>query len=309
MAKLTAAAINFYKQGAEVFTNLVERYRQAKDAPLWQYQAGESHYAYENFEKAIEEYSKVRTLNAKHESVPESLYAIASCCEYLAKNAEAAGNEADKEKWYGKLYEANEVLVQNYPTSPYTADACINLGNKHYNEGLAEGLEKAEVIRLYKLAIDRYNQALGIPGISAESKAQANDFVRLTSAALAADVYIAAHDNLDKAKLAAKNVRNAALEKVIVEFQDIIKTYPNTKYADLAHVQIGEAYIVLADSDNKYYNLAVDSFDRLWGKYGEQDPADPQVAQALDYAQSQINSILNFMQAENIPRIQRSDNE
>lgn len=307
--ELTAAAINFYKQGAEVFTNLVERYRQAKDAPLWQYQAGESHYAYENFEKAIEEYSKVRTLNAKHESVPESLYAIASCCEYLAKNAEAAGNEADKEKWYGKLYEANEVLVQNYPTSPYTADACINLGNKHYNEGLAEGLEKAEVIRLYKLAIDRYNQALSIPGISAESKAQANDFVRLTSAALAADVYIAAHDNLDKAKLAAKNVRNAALEKVIVEFQDIIKTYPNTKYADLAHVQIGEAYIVLADSDNKYYNLAVDSFDRLWGKYGEQDPADPQVAQALDYAQSQINSILNFMQAENIPRIQRSDNE
>jgi outer membrane protein assembly factor BamD (BamD/ComL family) len=307
--ELTPAAISFYDQGADTFKDLVKRYPKAKDAPLWQYQAGESHYAYENFEKAIAEYSKVRAINPKHESVPESLYAITSSYNYLAKDAEQAGNETDKEKWNGKLYEANEVLVRDYPTSPYTADACINIGNKYYNEGLVEGIGKADVIRLYKLAIERYNQALGIPGISAESKAQAQDFVRQTSASLAADVYIATHANLDKAKLADKNMRNAALEKVIAEFQDIIKTYPNTKYANLSHVQIGEAYIVLADSDNKYWNLAVDSFDRLWSKYGEQEPSDPQVAQALTYAQGQISDILNFMQSENIPRIQRSDNE
>jgi tetratricopeptide (TPR) repeat protein len=307
--ELTPAAISFYQQGADTFVSLVKRYPKAKDAPLWQYQAGESHYAYENFEKAIAEYSKVRAINPKHESVPESLYAITTCYKYLGDNAEQAGNQADKDKWYEKLYETNEVLVRDYPTSPYTADACITLGNKYYNEGLVEGIGKADVIRLYKLAIERYNQALGIPGISAESKAQAQDFVRQTSASLAADVYIATHANLDKAKLADKNMRNAALEKVIAEFQDIIKTYPNTKYANLSHVQIGEAYIVLADSDNKYWNLAVDSFDRLWSKYGEQEPSDPQVAQALTYAQGQISDILNFMQSENIPRIQRSDNE
>ena len=307
--ELTPAAISFYDQGADTFKDLVKRYPKAKDAPLWQYQAGESYYAYNNFEKAIVEYNKVRAINPKHDSVPESLYAITTCYKNLGDSAEQAGNMADKEKWYAQLYEINEVLVQNYSTSPYAADACINLGNKFYNEGLVEDIEKSEVIRLYRLAIEKYNQALSIPGISAASKSQAQDFVRLTSAALAADVYIQTHENLDKAKLANKNVQNEALEKVIAEFQDIIKTYPNTKYSDLSHVQIGEAYIVLAESDDKYYNMALDSFDRLWSKYGDQDPADPKVAQALDYAQSQINSIMTFMQAENIQRIQRADNE
>ena len=127
--------------------------------------------------------------------------------------------------------------------------------------------------------------------------------MRDTETALAADLYIQATSNLDKAKLARKDAEETAINQVVAEFENIISMYNGTKYADLSLVQIGEAYMVRADNDDKYYNKALDSFDKLWSKYGAQPPTDTQVAKALKYAQNQINSISAYMKSQQIQRI------
>ena len=117
-----------------------------------------------------------------------------------------------------------------------------------------------------------------------------------------ADVYIQATKHFNTAKLVADDVRKTAIEDVIAEFQDIIKTYAGTKYSDLALVQVGEAYMILADEEDKYWNDALDYFDKLWGKYTDAPPVDAQVAKALRYAQSQVATIASFMESNNIHR-------
>ena len=117
-----------------------------------------------------------------------------------------------------------------------------------------------------------------------------------------ADVYARAAKHFNTAKLAAGDVRKTVIEDVIAEFQDIIKTYAGTKYADLALVQIGKAYMILADDEDKYWNDALDYFDKLWVKYTDAPPADAQVAKALRFAQSQVATITSFMESNNIHR-------
>ena len=299
---LSEAAVDLFLKAGEAFRDLVKRYPSAKDAPLWQYQAGESYYAAENFETAIAEYGKVRSINPNHESAPESLYAMATCYDAIAKVAEKANDLVAQEESYAKLYEINEVLAEKYPNSKYTADALINLGNKFFNEGSAQGIDKSERIRLYTVAIEKYQQAIDNPGIGSGSKGTAKAYLKDTLAALAADVYIQVTENFDKAKRAADDVQKAAIEDVIAEFQDIIKTYAGTKYSDLALVQIGEAYMILADEEDQYWNDALDYFDELWVKYTESPPVDAQVAKALRYAQSQVATITAFMESNNIHR-------
>ena len=284
------------------FKNLVKRFPTAKDAALWQYQAGESYYAAERYEDAIAEYRNVRSINPRHESAPEALYAMATCYNGLALVAEKANDAEAQEEWHQKLYEVNEILVQNYPASPYTADALITLGNRYYNDGAAEGIEKTERIRLYKLAIEKYQQAMDTPGLGAGSKTTAQGYIKDTMVALAADVYIQVTGHFDRAKVAEKSVQKAAIENVIAEYQDIVETYAITKYSDLALVQIGEAYMILADEDDQYWTDALDYFDKLWIKYTEAPPVDAQVAKALRYAQSQVATITSFMESNNIHR-------
>jgi outer membrane protein assembly factor BamD (BamD/ComL family) len=227
---------------------------------------------------------------------------MATCYDAIAKVAEKANDPVAQEESYSKLYEINEVLAEKYPNSKYTADALINLGNKFFNEGSAQGIDKSERIRLYTVAIENYQQAIDTPGISPGSKSTAKAYLKDTLAALAADVYIQVTENFDKAKLAADDVQKAAIEDVIAEFQDIIKTYAGTKYSDLALVQIGEAYMILADEEDKYWNDALDYFDELWVKYTAEPPVDAQVAKALRYAQSQVATITAFMESNNIHR-------
>ncbi len=117
-----------------------------------------------------------------------------------------------------------------------------------------------------------------------------------------ADVYDQVTRHFNTAKLAATDVRKTAIEDVIAEFQNIIKTYAGTKYSDLALVQIGEAYMMLADEADEYWNDALDYFDRLWVKYADAPPVDAQVAKALRYAQSQVAAITSFMESNNIHR-------
>ena len=299
---LTEKVVAFFEEAADLFKNLARRFPKAKDAPLWQYQAGESYYAGRKFLKAVDEYDKVRHINPKHESAAESLAAISTCYEYLREDAETKGDSGGQSEWLAKVVETNDVLAREYPSSPFAAEAFINLGNDYYNQGSAGGTEKTERIHLYQLAVEQYNKALNIPGINAKSKETASLYLRDTERALSADVYIQATSHLDEAKLTRGDEQKPALEKVIAEFRNIIQTYPNTKYGDLAYVQIGEAYMVLAASNDDYYNYALDAFDALWSKYSAKPPVDTQVNQALKYGQKQISTITEYMTSQNIPR-------
>ena len=298
--EMSEKAVSYFTAAGDVFRDMVRRYPSANDAAFWQYHVGESYYAAQQFEKAITEYEKVRTVNKTHKSAAESLYAISTCAQLLSEAAEKAGDEDAKQRWYDRLFEANEVLAAEYPNSQYTADALINIGNKYYNAGSETELEQAERIRLYQMAIENYQKAINTPGIGGESKSTAQGYLNDTANALAFYEYEVATDLLNESKLARGEEQKPAVEAAIAEYQKIIEAYPGTKYADLGLVQIGEAYMVLADSDDAYFNDALDYFNRLWAKYETTPPVDTKVNQALTYAISQVQTIISYMQSNNL---------
>ncbi len=298
--EMSEKAVSYFIAAGDVFRDMVGRYPSANDAAFWQYHVGESYYAAQQFEKAIEEYEKVRTVNKTHKSAAESLYAISTCAQLLSEAAEKSGDEEARQIWYDRLFEANEVLAAEYPNSQYTADALINIGNKYYNAGSEQTLEQAERIRLYQMAIENYQNAINTPGIGAESKSTAQGYLNDTANALAFYEYEVATNLLNEAKLAKGEDQKPAVEAAIAEYMKIIESYPGTKYADLGLVQIGEAYMVLADSDDAYFNDALDYFNRLWAKYETTPPIDPKVNQALTYAISQVQTIISYMQSNNL---------
>ena len=298
--EMSEKAVSYFTAAGDVFRDMVRRYPSANDAAFWQYHVGESYYAAQQFEKAITEYEKVRTVNKTHKSAAESLYAISTCAQLLSEAAEKTGDEDAKQRWYDRLFEANEVLAAEYPNSQYTADALINIGNKYYNAGSETELEQAERIRLYQMAIENYQKAINTPGIGGESKSTAQGYLNDTANALAFYEYEVATDLLNESKLARGDEQKPAVEAAIAEYQKIIEAYPGTKYADLGLVQIGEAYMVLADSDDAYFNDALDYFNRLWAKYETTPPVDTKVNQALTYAISQVQTIISYMQSNNL---------
>ena len=298
--EMSEKAVSYFIAAGDVFRDMVRRYPSANDAAFWQYHVGESYYAAQQFEKAIEEYEKVRNVNMTHKSAAESLYAISTCAQLLSEAAEKSGDEEARQRWYDRLFEANEVLAAEYPNSQYTADALINIGNKYYNAGSEQALEQAERIRLYQMAIENYQNAINTPGIGAESKSTAQGYLNDTANALAFYEYEVATNLLNESKLAKGDEQKPAVEAAIAEYQKIIEAYPGTKYADLGLVQIGEAYMVLADSDDAYFNDALDYFNRLWAKYETTPPVDTKVNQALTYAISQVQTIISYMQANNL---------
>ena len=298
--EMSEKAVSYFIAAGDVFRDMVRRYPSANDAAFWQYHVGESYYAAQQFEKAIEEYEKVRTVNKTHKSAAESLYAISTCAQLLTEAAEKSGDEEARQRWYDRLFEANEVLAGEYPNSQYTADALINIGNKYYNAGSEQDLEQVEKIRLYQMAIENYQNAINTPGIGAESKSTAQGYLNDTANALAFYEYEHATDLLNESKLAKGDEQKPAVEAAIAEYMKIIEAYPGTKYADLGLVQIGEAYMVLADSDDAYFNDALDYFNRLWAKYETTPPVDTKVNQALTYAISQVQTIISYMQSNNL---------
>jgi len=299
-AEYSDQTIAYFERAVPSFKELVRRFPNAEDAPLWQYQAGESYFAAQKFLKAIDEYGIVRGLNPQHEKAAESLNAISASYSRLADDA---GDDAEmKEKWNAKIFDINEILAKNYPDTPYAAQAFINLGNDYFNQGSVQDIENAERIRLYDLAVEQYRRALDVPGIDQDSKNTASGYLVETQTALASSFYIQTSDNFDKAKRTRGEAQKPALEKVIAEFNDIINAYPDTKYGDLSLAQIGEAYMVLADQDDNYYNDALDWFDKLWKKYETEPPVSPQVNKVLRRAQQQIASITSYMKSQGIPR-------
>jgi tetratricopeptide (TPR) repeat protein len=298
--EMSEKAVNFFLTAGDVFRDMVRRYPNANDAAFWQYHVGESYYAAQQFEKAITEYEKVRSVDKNHKSAPESLYAISTCAQLLSEAAEKSGDEEAKQRWYNQLFEVNEALAAEYPSSQYTADALINIGNKYYNSGSEQGIEQADRIRFYQMAIENYQKAIDTPGIGNESKSTAYNYLADTANALTFYEYEEATDLLNEAKLARGDEQTTGIQAAIAAYNKIIENYPATKYADLGLVQIGEAYMVIADSDDKYFNDALDYFNRLWAKYETTPPVDIKVNQALTYAISQIQTIQSYMRANNL---------
>ena len=298
--EMSEKAVGYFVSAADVFRDMVRRYPNAKDAAYWQYHVGESYFASQQFEKAITEYDKVRQVNKNHASAPESLYAISTCAQLLSEAAEEAGDPEAQNRWYDRLFAANEALAAEYPNSKYTADALINIGNKYFNAGSEEGIEQASRISLYQQAIDHYQRAINTPGIGTESKSTAQGYLNDTANALAYYEYDVANQMLTEAKLAKGEEQKTLIESTIEAFKKILEAYPTSKYADLGLVQIGEAYMVLADGDDSYFNDALEYFDRLWTKYEVNKPADSKVNNALSYAQSQVQVILSYMRANNL---------
>ena len=298
--EMSEKAISYFVAAADVFRDMVRRYPNAKDAAYWQYHVGESYFASQQFENAITEYEKVRQVNKNHTSAPESLYAISTCAQLLSEAAEEAGDADAQQRWYDRLFAANEALASEYPDSKYTADALINIGNKYFNAGSEEGIEQAARISLYQQAIDHYQRAIDTPGIGAESKSTAQGYLNDTANALAYYEYDVANQMLTEAKLAQGDAQKTKIEATVAAFEKIIEAYPTSKYADLGLVQIGEAYMVLAEDDDAYYNDALEHFNELWGKYEVNKPADAKVNNALTYAQGQVQVILAYMKSENL---------
>ena len=298
--EMSEKAISYFVAAADVFRDMVRRYPNAKDAAYWQYHVGESYFASQQFENAITEYEKVRQVNKNHTSAPESLYAISTCAQLLSEAAEEAGDADAQQRWYDRLFAANEALASEYPDSKYTADALINIGNKYFNAGSEEGIEQAARISLYQQAIDHYQRAIDTPGIGAESKSTAQGYLNDTANALAYYEYDVANQMLTEAKLAQGDAQKTKIEATVAAFEKIIEAYPTSKYADLGLVQIGEAYMVLAEDDDMYYNDALEHFNELWGKYEVNKPADAKVNNALTYAQGQVQVILAYMKSENL---------
>ena len=298
--EMSEKAVSYFVGAADVFRDMVRRYPNAADAAYWQYHVGESYFASQQFENAITEYEKVRQVNKNHTSAPESLYAISTCAQLLSEAAEEAGDAEAQQRWYDRLFAANEALAAEYPDSKYTADALINIGNKYFNAGSEEGIEQAARISLYQQAIDHYQRAIDTPGIGAESKTTAQGYLNDTANALAYYEYDVADKMLNEAKLANDEEQKTQIEATVEAFKKIIEAYPTSKYADLGLVQIGEAYMVLAEDDDAYFNDALEYFNRLWAKYEVNKPVDTKVNSALSYAQSQVQVILSYMQANNL---------
>ncbi|MDE0399414.1 MAG: tetratricopeptide repeat protein [Candidatus Poribacteria bacterium] len=298
--EMSEKAVSYFIAAADVFRDMVRRYPNAKDAAYWQYHVGESYFASQQFENAITEYEKVRQVDKNHLSAPESLYAISTCAQLLSEAAEGAGDAEAQQRWYDRLFAANEALAAEYPDSKYTADALINIGNKYFNAGSEEDIEQAARISLYQQAIDHYQRAINTPGIGAESKSTAQGYLNDTANALAYYEYDVANQMLNEAKLTQGDEQKTKVEATVAAFKKIIEAYPTSKYADLGLVQIGEAYMVLAEDDDAYFNDALEHFNRLWAKYEVNKPADTKVNSALTYAQNQVQVILSYMRANNL---------
>ena len=298
--EMSEKAVSYFVAAADVFRDMVRRYPNAKDAAYWQYHVGESYFASQQFENAITEYEKVRQVDKNHKSAPESLYAVASCAQVLSEAAAEAGDAEAEQRWYKRLLAANEALAAEYPDSPHTANALINIAHEYFNAGSEEGVEQAERIRLYQQAIANYQKAIDNPSIDAELKSTAQGYLNDTANALASHEYQQVSDMLNAAKLAKGDEQNTQINATIEACKKILEAYPTSKYADLGLVLIGEAYMVLADKDDVYFNDALEHFNRLWAKYETTKPADSQVNRALTYAQSQVQLILSYMRANNL---------
>jgi outer membrane protein assembly factor BamD (BamD/ComL family) len=279
------AAIDFFAASAKAFADIVSRFPDDAETVRWQYQVGESYYAAGQYLEAIAAYEKVRKMHPRHELAAASLDKTAFCYALLAESEEEQSGAA--KKWTTEMFETSEALVQEYPNSPYAAEALIRLGDRFYDEASSASIKLSERIRRYKIAAEKYEQAMRVPDVDEEVKKLAQEARARTEAILASHLYAQASQNLNQAKLTQGKTQKAVIQGVVAEFQQIIETYTHTKYAELAHAQIGRAYMFLGIRDDEYYADALEAFSKLISKYPDAPPVDAPLNDALAYARIQ----------------------
>ena len=283
-----------FSKAADIFKDMVRRYPTAEDAARWQYQAGESYFAMQDYPKALAEYEKVQAINPQHASAADSLYAMATCYQYIASETT---DPAKKQELEQKVFDLNEKLANEYPNSEYAADAYINVANNYFNQAVV-ATDPAKQRELYKHSIELYKKALALPGIKAESKMIAEDFLRETENSFAIELYSEANTMMLQARQMKEgsNERKQKVSEVITILEGLTKSYPDTASADIAYDVIGDAYVELEQWDK-----ALKAFETLINKYPpNKPPVNNDVAQAWKYAQSRYASIATYLQSLDI---------
>ncbi len=293
LARMAELDPMIFNQAAATFKDLVRRFPKDEDAPLWQYQAGESFYAAQDYVTAIQEYEKVRQMDVQHESAADSLYAMATCYQLIADMAESQGDVKNRDANLSKVYELNEILANEYPDSQYAPDAFINVGNNYFNQGSNTDISSEERERFYRLALEAYQRASELPGIKPESQRLAKEYIVETEDLLTRDIYTRGKDMLDSAKLLADEARNQKLMDVIKVFEDLAEQFPNAPLADIGYIQIAESYVVMEN-----WEKAMEAYKYLLDKYPINKPAPyEQVQQARDYAEKRYTEIFVYLKS------------
>jgi len=283
-----------FSKGVNIFKDLVKRYPNAEDTAKWQYHAGESYFAMEDYRQALTEYEKVQVINPQHASAADSLYAMATCYQYIA--AETT-DPVQKHELEQKVFTLNEKLANEYPNSAYAADAFINVANNYYNQATM-ATDPEQEREDYERAIELYRKAMALPGIKAESKMIAEEFLRETENALAIELYSAGNTLSLRAKQLKEGSeeRQQKISEVLAVLDVLVKSYPNTASADIAYDVIGDAYVELEQWDK-----ALKAFETLINKYPpNKPPVNNDVAQAWRYAQTRYASITTYLQSLDI---------
>jgi len=298
----------YFDKAAGVFKQSVNRFPSQKDAPLWQYQAGEAFYAMADlamksdnsdaaikaFQKALVEYEKVPQLNPQHESAADALFAMSTCYSSLTLPLlQDVVTPAEKIEYEKKVFELNGRLANEYPNSQYAADAFINVGNNYYNQAVAPNLTDEEKEKLYKLAVENYRKALKVESIRTESKSMAEEYLRETENALSSDIFHKARNIFADAMNNLKgDARANRIKEAIAIFNDLTKNYPTTETADIAFAQVGDCYVELEDWDN-----AMKSYETLINKYAKTPPMSTDLINAIQYAKNKYAKVFTYVES------------
>jgi len=277
-----------------IFKDLVKRFPRVADAARWQYHAGEAHFAMQDYPKALAEYEKVGAINPQHETAADALYAMATCYQYIASEET---DPAKKQELEQKVFDLNEQLANQYPNSQYAADAFINVANNYYNQAVL-ATEREQQMEIYKRTIELYRKAVALPGIKADSKMLAEEFLRETEGALAIELYASGNTMMLQARQMKEGSeeRKQKITEALAALEGLTNDYPKTASADISYDLIGDAYVELEQWDK-----ALASFKTLIDKYPPNEPpVNSDVSQAWKYAQSRYATIFTYLESVKI---------
>jgi tetratricopeptide (TPR) repeat protein len=280
-----------FTKSIEFFKDLVKRFPNAANAAKWQYHAGEAYFAMEDYRKALAEYEKVQAINPQHESAADALYAMATCYQYVASEETDAVKKQELEQ---KVFDLNEQLANQYPNSSYAADAFINVANNYYNQAVV-ATDRDKQMEIYKRAIELYRKAVALPGIKAESKMIAEEFLRETENAYAVELYTKGNTLWNQARQMKEgsDERKEKVAEVIVVLEGLTKDFPNTPSADISYDIIGDAYV-----DLEQWDKALKAYKTLIDKYPpNKPPVNNDVASAWKYAQDRHAKIFSYLES------------
>jgi tetratricopeptide (TPR) repeat protein len=148
---------------------------------------------------------------------------------------------------------------------------------------------------LYKRAIDLYRKAVALPGIKAESKMIAEEFLRETENAYAVELYRKGNALWNQARQMKEgsDERKKKVAEAIAVLEDLAKDFPNTSSADISYDIIGDGYV-----DLEQWDKALEAYKTLIDKYPpNKPPVNNDVANAWRYAQERHAKIFSYLES------------